>query len=243
MDIGIRYSKDDRYFYLTANSKWYNVSEDVEEIYRAYSDKAQQLTNLSFAEVMMAGHLGGAITNGEAAIAPDNGYPTGLAHTLRNMIFGMLTTDKRWDILKNKELPLPILDYGGGVGILSCFLSTKFEDQVYHYDQPGLQTEFSSSLLKQYGVKPWNGESVGTVLLYNVLEHIKEAKDLVTSLEKVSNKLYATLDYRSGDATDVLSENDGKELVRQLYKKGQLLPCDGSSVLEESEAYTFLWGY
>ncbi len=151
----------------------------------------------------------------------DDSYRTSVVLPMRNAWYSAAAISCRWPFLQAAGLQEPILDYGCGVGMMLLFLKERGFKNLYAYDIPGIQYDVMQYVMEQHGIQMWDGGKVGTVLCFNVLEHVKDPVGLLETLFAIGDKVIANIDL-SDDGPHIASHKELEHCRRMLEEKESL---------------------
>lgn len=209
---------------------------EADAVFHQYLDLFGKKTGLERDQILALSLFSGALFELEFTYSQAKTWETSLCYFPRSICFGRNQIDQRWQTLEDIDLQGPILDYGCGAGFLAAYLKVKTGHRVYAYDTPGNQASLAKEFLTEFDVD-WHeeGNHYGTILCYNVLEHIADPVAEVYRMRSMCDHLYTNigLSGEKADIADLAPETEVEKVVKMCYAAGELLPLDGCNTVEE----------
>lgn len=177
------------------------------------------------------GDFGGVIFSAEYAEHGSTAYKNSLILPLRNAYYSACCIERRWADLQKLDLPEPILDYGCGVGFMLRWLAELGFQQLYGFELDGVQKRVTKEYLESHGVLHWEGEppTFGTVLCFNVLEHLEEPLKTLEWLRTLSPNVIANCALDLDKPQHAAPVGELEKVLESLHEHGEAFQCATST--------------
>lgn len=163
------------------------------DLWNVYADEFMRRWGIDRQVAALVGARGKQVFAAEFYEHGGNAYRDSVLLPIRNAWYAAAAVMDRWEILKMLDPSKSLLDYGCGVGMQLLFLRQHGFTDLYAHDIPGIQHDVMQSVTERYGIAQWDGRKVETVICINVLEHVENPVELLTTLMQIGTRVIANI--------------------------------------------------
>jgi len=153
-------------------------------------------------------------------------YACSVTLPIRNAVyncFGPLI-DRYKKFFQHTLMEGPLLDFGCGVGAQLLMLQACGVADLWGWDVPGVQAEFTKPILAEHGIQWGQPQGCRTILCIHVLEHVPRPAEVVAHLRSLlapGGRLYASCDFGEGHG-HIAPPAELRAVYDDLHASGQL---------------------
>ena len=103
--------------------------------------------------------------------------------------------------------------------MLLLYLKDQGFTDLYAHDLPGVQHDVMEAVMTANGVKQWDGGKVGTVLCFNMLEHVANPVEVLSMFYSIGDRVIANADMDRDEKSHVAPVEELKKCRRMLEER------------------------